>query len=117
MTTGEAVELTDHLCVLSDRELSLDAVLERAELQLVEPRRLGAQRSLGCEIGEGRATPEREGVVERSYGGPGVDREEPARVPQQGLEAAGVELGGFGPEPVTSPAPLESLGPQCLPKV
>jgi hypothetical protein len=53
-------------------------------------------------------------VIERADGGPGVDRQQPARVPKQGLEADGVELRRLGPESVARSAPLEPLGSERL---
>jgi hypothetical protein len=114
MTIGEAFELTNHLSQLPERELGLDPLLEGGELQLIEPGRLGPKRRLGGEIGEGRAAPQIQRVVERTYGRLRVDREEPPRVAKERLEADCIELRRVGAKDVARAASLELSGPSAL---
>ena len=114
ITSGETLELADHLRVLADRELRLDPVLERAESQLFQPRRLRPQRRLHGKIGERRTAPEGEGAVERADGRLGVDREQAAGIAQQRLEPRSVQLGRLRPESVACPASFKPFCSQRL---
>lgn len=89
---GESLEFPDDLALLTDRELGVDAVLERPEPEIVETSRLGLQCGVGGEVGQRGPAPESEGVIERPHGGPRVDGKEPSRVAQERLESRGIEL-------------------------
>ena len=68
----ERLELGDELCVAPEREVRLDALLERDGAQLLEPRDLRLRERLVEEVGERGAAPERERLAQRALGGSGV---------------------------------------------
>ena len=117
VTRREALELADHLSVFSDGELRLDPVLERAEPLLLQPRGLGLERRLTGEVGERRAAPQIQRVVERADGGTRVDRQQAPGVSQDRSEPCGVELRRLRLEAVARSAPLEPFGAERLAQV
>ena len=68
----QRVELSRDLVVATQREQCLDPFLDRGDAQLFEPGCFGASEIVGRELGEGRAAPERQRVVERVERGAGV---------------------------------------------
>ena len=82
---SERGSIGDHLVVSSELDLGLDAVLERREPELVQPRDLRLEEALEGEVGKRRATPEPERVTEP--GGPLCRRQRP-RVVHEPFEAA-----------------------------
>ena len=58
MRGDERFELGDELMVAAERKVGLDALLERAQAQLVEASGLGPRERLGDELGERGAAPE-----------------------------------------------------------
>ena len=84
----EKLELGNELGTDAEREIGLDALLERSEPKLFEPFDLGPRPVLVGELVQGRAAPEREGLPQqaarrRRRGGPGIR--------EQLLEAVQVE--------------------------
>ena len=77
-----------------EREVRVDALLERREPQLLEPRDLRLRERLVGEVGERRATPEREGLTQLLRGRRGLAA---ARLADQPLEARDVQLGRLEP--------------------
>ncbi len=89
----ERLELGDDSVVAAARELRVEAKLERAEPQLLEPLGLGGSASLVRQIGESRASPDRERlpeVVGRVFRAAGLESR-PAAL-ERALEAVEVEL-------------------------
>ena len=85
---GQPGGVGNHVVVRAELDLGLDAILERGEPELVEPRDLPLEEALVREVGERRSAPERERVAEggRALGG----RQRP-RIVDEPLEAAGVD--------------------------
>ena len=77
----ERLELGDELGMTSEREISLDPLLERDGAQLLEPRDLGLGERLVEEVRERRPAPERECLAQRPLGRDRISarRELPAR--------------------------------------
>jgi hypothetical protein len=65
MSGNEASELLHDRVVPAECEISLDPLLERSKMQLLEAADLLLGKGLVCEVGEWRATPESEGFPER----------------------------------------------------
>jgi hypothetical protein len=61
---GECLELADELGVLARREIRVDPLLERAEAQLLELRRMRLRERLVGEVGQRRPAPQREGLAQ-----------------------------------------------------
>ena len=91
----ERLELPDHLAVAAEHELRLDQPFERDGMQLVEPGGLALRERLVGEVGQRRAAPQRERLLEGRH---------------RGLRASRVELGpGLRHEPL-EPVRVELLG-------
>ncbi len=60
MPSDERLQLADELSVAAEREVGLDALFERRQLQLVQARDLALCERLVGEVGQGRAPPEGE---------------------------------------------------------
>ena len=76
----ERLELGDELIVPAEREVGLDALLERDEPQLLQARDLSGGEILVNEIGQRRPAPERQSLAElfggdRRFGSAGVSDE------------------------------------------
>src|SRR5438128_23889 len=65
MLGDQRVEFPDELSVAADIEVELEPPLERGKAKLLEARRLRLREPLVHEIGERRAAPERERLVQR----------------------------------------------------
>jgi hypothetical protein len=61
---NDHLKLADESCVLAKREVGVDAVLERREALLLEPRDLGLRERLVCEVRERRAALEGERLAQ-----------------------------------------------------
>jgi hypothetical protein len=108
MRAHESLELADELGVATERRVRADAVLERADAQLVEPHGLRLRERLVGEVRECRAAPHAERVAELLRGRRGRHR---IGLRHQPLEARRVDLvaldaqqvaGGLGDEPAVS---------------
>ncbi len=110
---GEGGSVGDHVVVAAELDLGLDAVLERGEPELVEPRDLRLEEALVREVGERRAAPERERVPER--GGALRGRKRP-RVVHEPLEATSVDRTRLRPKHVPGRARLDRLFPDQHPQ-
>src|SRR6266480_2675158 len=97
MLLHEHLELPDELPVQASSEVALDPVLEACDVQLLETRDLRVCEALVREVGERRASPECESLVETLF------TEEP-------LETCEIELVGFHTNEVA-----RRLGDQTLP--
>jgi hypothetical protein len=64
VTLDERFELADQLCVGAECEVGLEAFLERCEAQLLETGDLALGERLVGEVGERRAAPEGERLVQ-----------------------------------------------------
>ena len=103
MLSHEPLELRDELVVTPESQIGLDALLDRREPQLLQPRRPVLGESLVREVAERRAAPQRERrsqelgcrrrviVVERS-----------ATLVDEPLEAQGVDALGVDRERVSA---------------
>jgi hypothetical protein len=104
MVADQRFELADHLRVVAERQLGLDALLDGRQAQLLEAGDLALGEGLIREIGERGTTPEREGVSQQLGGALRATAGKGLRaLVQQPLEACPVEL--VGPEPDQVPAP------------
>jgi hypothetical protein len=86
---NEPLELGNELCVTSEREIGVDALLERGEPLLVQPQtRVTCKR--GIELGEGSASPESQRLGQQLGR---LDRGRTLCLRHPSLEALEVELG------------------------
>ena len=99
---------------MSARDQALDVLLLCFEPELIEPRRLGKQRGAIGEIGERRAAPERQRVVEGRDRDARVDGHGLPRIANEGVEPRRVELDQVEEQHVAGWPPLESIVAQCL---
>jgi hypothetical protein len=99
MLGDQRLQLADELAVAAEREPGLDALLERREPQVVEPRDLRLRERLVGEVGERRAAPECHRLVEHRERPLGVARRQgtPA-LADQPLEPVRVERSRLQPE-------------------
>ena len=88
MLADERLQLGHELAVPAERQIGVDALLQRGNAQLVEPARRRRDR-LAREIGQDRATPERKRPAETPCGDLGVCR---LRLGNESPEAVEVEL-------------------------
>ena len=72
----------------AEREIRVDAILERGEVKLFQPADLTLRPRLVGELGERRAAPEREGLAQALGSG---RRLGPARLGHETLEAVQIE--------------------------
>jgi hypothetical protein len=89
MLVDERLQLGNQLRVTAERQVGLEAALERDEAQLLEAADLRLPEHLGSEIGQRRPAPEQERFPQESRGALGwcaVGR------PDESLEAQQVEL-------------------------
>src|SRR6266508_1604796 len=68
MLRDKRLELADDLGVAAECQESIDALLERRQVELFEPRNLAPGEWLEGEVGERRTTPEGEGLAELRLG-------------------------------------------------
>src|SRR5829696_7035719 len=96
MLRYECLELANQLGVLSAGEVSVDAVFQQCQPQLLEPADLRLRERLESEIGERRPAPEREGLPQLLRGLPGVvGGQRLAALVGQALAPVEVELAGL----------------------
>jgi hypothetical protein len=88
MALDEGGELPGHLVMAPEREIRVDASLERDEPALLEARDLVLREVVVCEVGERRTAPQRERVTQHRGRVAGLNV---ARVVDELLEAVGVE--------------------------
>ena len=88
----EPLELADQLRVAAERQVGVEAVLDRGQAQLLQPGDVGLERGLESEVAERGPAPEREGARERRRGrlGPAGAKLRP-RIAHRVLEAMEVE--------------------------
>ena len=75
----------------------------------------GAYSQLVSEVGKSRPTPQRQRIVERADRDARIDGEGLLRVPQEGLEQGGIQLGGFEPQAVARRVALDAIVAESLP--
>ena len=108
MPSDERLQLADQLGVAAEREVGLDALFERRQLQLVQARDLRLCERLVGEVGQGGAPPEGERPAQLLGGllrlplGPSA----PCLL-EHALEAICVHLAGLDLEEIAVPAGLE----------
>ena len=97
MGRDKRLQVGDHGRVAAESEMCVDAVLEAAEAQLLEPCHLALRKLFGSEVAQRGATPQGERLVERGHGVARTSTGErlPARL-MDGFEPVGIEL--VGPE-------------------
>ena len=88
MLGDQALELADELAVATEGEIRVDAVLERGQVELVEPADLSLRPRFVGELGERRAAPELEGIAQDLRGG---RRRGSSRLGRETFEALEVE--------------------------
>ena len=110
---GQPGGVGNHVVVRAELDLGLDAILERRQPELVEPRDLPLEEALVREVGERRSAPERQRVAEggRALGG----RQRP-RIVDEPLEAAGVDHARLRAERIPAGARLDRLLPERVPQ-
>jgi hypothetical protein len=94
---GERLELAHKLSVLARGEIGVDPLLERAEAQLLELRRVCLRERLVGEVGQRRPAPQRERLAQLRGRGGGIGA---GRLRDQRLKAGQVELGRLDVERV-----------------
>ena len=104
MARGERLDLAEDRVVPSERQLGVDALLERGQPQLLDPRDLGASEALELHVGERRPAPERERLAQ---GGRALGRVERAGRVERPLEAQRVDAFGIDVQPVARRARLD----------
>ncbi len=97
MTCDEGVELRDEARVASGGEIGIDSRLEGRQATLLEWCGAGPGEGLAREVGERRAAPERERVVQLAGG-------------DQPLEPLGVELALVDADEISGRAGLDPVG-------
>ena len=110
---GQPGGVGNHVVVRAELDLGLDAILERRQPELVEPRDLPLEEALVREVGERRSAPQRQRVAEggRALGG----RKRP-RIVDEPLEAAGVDHARLRAERIPAGARLDRLLPERVPQ-
>ena len=114
----ERLELREHCNVASERELRLEALLERCEPQLLEPSDCGLRERLVREIGQRRPTPQPERAAEHVGGGlciAGLERL--GCVVRAALEAVEIEASRLDVKDVARRARLDRLRAERLPEL
>ena len=102
MLGRQHLELRDQPTVTADRELGLDALLDRRQAQLLEPLDVHTRKRLELQIGQRPPAPQTLGLAERPRRGIGITRlERPPPILDQILEAPQVELPGRNVQDVT----------------
>jgi hypothetical protein len=118
----ERLKLSDNLAMAAERQLGLDQLLERGDLQVIETGDLALREWLIGQLLQRRTAPQRQRPLERQDG--------PLRMTagqltppfgRQPLEAVRVEALGIEPQLVAAPArhhqpggALAGLPPECL---
>ena len=116
MMCQQRLELRDRLRRRPDREQRADPLLLRLQPELVEPRRLREQGSLG-DVGERRASPHRQGVIEGVDRHLGVDRQRAPRVAHERVEPSGVDVERIHDQDVAGRSALQDPLTQGLAEV
>ena len=109
---SERGSIGDHVVLAPELDLGLDAVLERREPELVEPRDLCLEEALEAEVGKRRAAPEPERVAQP--GGP-LRRWQRPRLVDEPFEPSGVDRAGLDAEHVPGSARLDRGLPEQAP--
>ena len=89
----------------------------RLEAKLIESSGLGHQGGLIGEIGEGRPTPQGQGVIQRRNRDARVDGEGFPRLPDELVEPRGVQLGLIEPQAVAGCVALDAVASDGLSEV
>lgn len=90
---GQRLKLADHLGMTAERQIGVDPVLEDTDAQLLQPRDLRLRERFIAQVGEWRAAPEREGLVELVRRLPQlVRRQRLPSQPGQALEPVDIEF-------------------------
>jgi hypothetical protein len=113
MRADERVELPDDVTVSAELEIRLDPLLDGDHAQLLEPAGLGLRELLEREVGESRATPERQGLLEQLAPIAGRSAASGAK---ELLEAVRIDPLRIDPEEVTGSARLENVLAQLSPQ-
>src|ERR1700753_1402276 len=99
----QRVQLADQCCVLPQREVSVDPILQRSQTLLLQPRDLALRKRLIGEVRQRWAAPERESAtkpVTRYSRPPRLQR--PATLSDQHVEPIEVDLAAGGLEQVAA---------------
>ena len=106
----EPLELAQHVGMSSDREIGIDAVLERGNSQLREAGDLGLREPDVAQVGEWLAAPETECLTQVASALLGI--EPSTRLFEPHLEAIGVELAGLDSQRVAGRGSLDAISAQ-----
>ena len=107
----ERLELGDELRALAELEVGVDPLLERLEPQLLEPADLALGERLEGEVGERRATPERQRLAKLRGS---LGRVRAPRLGDEPLEPAEVEAVGVDLQDVARRPRHEDVRPEQL---
>ena len=119
MARNERFQLRDDLGLTPECEIGLDPVLERRDVELVEPGDLVLREALVREIRQRRPSPEREGAPQLLGRLPGLaGRERGSSLGQTAFEAVAVELVRLDPKRIAAANGAKGLGAagQLLPE-
>ena len=111
----ERLELAGEAAVTSERQVGLDPVLERREVQLLESHdgRLGER--LVREVGKSRAAPEAQRLAKTACCAPGITRRgSSSSVRDESLEAVQIQLVGLELDDVAGGTCRDGVGPEHL---
>ena len=106
MLGGERLELRDQVCPATEREVCLDPLLENRQPSFLEAADLLPREAGVGDVGEGRPTPECEGVDQL-----------PAPFARETLETLDVELARFHPDRVARRLGDDPIAAQLLPEL
>jgi hypothetical protein len=113
----QGLQLSDDSGLNAGRQEPLDPRFLRLEPEVVESGRLGEERGLVGEVGQGRPPPQGQGVLERGDGHVRIHREAPLRVSHERVESRSVQFGGIEPQAVAGPTALDPVVTEGSPEV
>ena len=108
----ERLELRHQLVMAAERQLSVDAILDRRETELLEPGDLALRERLVSQLGQRLPAPERERLAQA--GRPLVRIVALSRLRDQRLEPGDVDLAGRGPQEIAGRARPDPIGADQL---
>ena len=117
MLSQQGLQFPDRPGLGAARQQPLDPDFLSLEAKLIESCRLGQERGLVGEVGEGRPAPQGQGVVERADRDARIDGEGLLRVSHELVEARGIQLGGIEPQAVAGCMALDPVAAEGLPQV
>ena len=108
----ERLELRHQLVVAAERQLSVDAILDRRETELLEPGDLALRECLASQLGQRLPAPERKRLAQA--GRPLARIVALSRLRDQRLEPGDVDLAGRDPQEIAGRARPDPIGADQL---